>query len=270
MVTKDYAKIAAAKIRTPSQVSRQPRILAYSRNKKGKTHFGATAPDVLILDPEGGTDRMTKSNPNVWPIDVWDDMEEVVGYLRTKAAQDKYKWVSVDGLTAITNKSLRWVMGQAEMRDLDRKPNQVGKQDYGRSGKMMEELLYSLHSMPYGFVFTAQERQIETASGDDDEDAEESQIAYVPDLPKGVRGNINSIVDVIGRIYTVRTTVKARDPKDPRKIIERENQLVRRMWLEPHIMYDTGYRSEFVLPPYLQNPTVPKLVHLINEGKTRA
>lgn len=267
-MAKDYAAIAAKKIRTPSSHERPPRLLVYSRNKKGKTHFGATAPNVLILDPEDGTSRMRKSNPNVWPIDVWDDMEEVVGYLRTTAAQKKHEWVHVDGLTSITNKSLRWVMGQAEMRDLDRKPNQVGKQDYGRSGKMMEELLHSLCALPYGIVFTAQERQIESASGDDDEDAEDSGIAYVPDLPKGVRGTVNSLVDVIGRIYTVRTTVRSRTTGGD--IVEKEDQLVRRLWIEPHIMYDTGYRSEYTLPKYLQNPTVPKLVRLINEGKARA
>ena len=43
---------------------------------------------------------------------------------------------------------------------------------------------------------------------------------------------------------TVKTTVKVRG-KDGAKPEERE-VIQRRLWLEPHVSYDTGYRSEFV------------------------
>jgi hypothetical protein len=234
--------------------------LVYARNKKGKSTF-CTSPgqdNVLILDPEEGTEGMVKRNPHVWPITSWTDMDDAYNFL--KSGKHQYKWVAVDGLTKFANMSLRWVMSQEEERDLTRKPGMVQKQDYGKSGEIMKGMLNNYHSLRMGVIFTAQERVIEVTDDPegDDEDAETSSLLYVPDLPKGVRSAANQIVDVIGRLYTV----KIDHPRDPEVRV-----LQRRMWVEPHIAYDTGYRSDFKLPPFIKSPTVPKLVQLLREGK---
>lgn len=263
MPTKDYAAIAARKIRKPSEVTRRPRVLVYSRNKKGKTRFCTSAPNVLILDPENGTDHEKKINPDVWPVATWNEFNDVYHYL--KGGKHSYEWVAVDGGTKFSNMSLRFVMGLAEERDLERKPGLVQKQDYGKAGELMKGMLHNFHSLPMGVIFTCQERMMEVGElGDEDEDAEQTTAMYVPDLPKGVRGSLNSIVDVIGRLYTVRVPKKVR--RDG-KIVELDEQVVqRRLWLEPSVQYDTGYRSDFVLPRYLKNPTIPKLVELMTTG----
>lgn len=215
---------------------------------------------MLIIDPEEGTNEEKKLNPNVWHVQSWEDLDDVYKFLRE--GKHEYKWVVIDGLTRIANMSLRWVMFQAEQRDLDRRPGQVGKQDYGKSGEAVKAMLYNFHALPMGVVFTAQERIMDAVpSGDEDEDSEDAAVMYVPDLPKGVRGAVNSIVDVIGRLYTVKTTVKVRGQDEEREVIQR------RLWLEPHVSYDTGYRSSHTLPPYLKNPTVEKLVTLLKTGK---
>jgi hypothetical protein len=238
----------------------------YSRNKKGKTRFCATAPDVLILDPEAGTENETKIDPDTWPITSWEDMDDVYKFLRE--GKHEYQWVALDGMTRIANMALRYVMFQAEQRDLDRRPGQVGKQDYGKAGELIKAMLYNFHNLPMGVIFTAQERIMDAIpSGDEDEDSEDAAMMYVPDLPKGVRGAVNSIVSVIGRLYTVRTTVRG---KVGDKIVERENVLQRRLWIDPHVSYDTGYRSEHTLPSYLKNPTVEKLETLLKTGKANA
>jgi hypothetical protein len=41
----------------------------------------------------------------------------------------------------------------------------------------------------------------------------------------------------------------------------------RRLWIAPHELYDTGYRSEFVLPDFVPDPTVPRLIKLMREGR---
>ena len=259
---KDYGAIASAKIRKPSQANaKPPRILIYSRNKKGKTRFCATAPNVLIVDPENGTDRMTKMDPNVWPITEWGEMDEVYNYLRL--GRHDYKWVALDPTTRIHAFSLKFVMGMAQERSLDSKPMLVHKQHYGQAGELTKEMLWKFHQLPLGIIYTAQERQIEASTGDEDEDSEEPAAMFVPDLPKGARAAINSIVDVIGRIYTVKATVKV---KRGSEVVEKD-VIQRRLWLEPSAQYDTGYRSDFVLPPYLKNPTVPRLVELMANGK---
>lgn len=260
IATKDYAAIAASKIKRPSQSTRPPRFLIYARNKKGKTTFSTSAgqDNVLILDPEQGTEGMVKRDPHVWPIGTWTDMEDPINFL--KSGDHSYKWVSVDGLTRLSNLSLRYVMGVEEERDISRKPGMVQMRDYGKAGELMKEMMWRLHALPLGVIFTAQERMVENSDNpeEDDPDVESASMMYVPDLPKGARSAANSIVDVIGRLYTV----KLEHPKDPDlKVVQR------RLWVEPHVAYDTGYRSDYRLPPFIKGPTVPKLVQLLREGK---
>lgn len=246
--SKDYSKFAA-RITRPADREKLPRILVYGRNKKGKTTFGTSAnlEETLVLDPEAGTDEMRKRNPHVAHITQWSDMDEAWGYLRL--GDHPYRWVCVDGLTKINNMALRYVMNQAEQKDLDRKPGLVKRQDYGASGELMKQMLTNFHALNMGVVFTAQERMLSMDAGDSEEDEETTY--FVPDLPASVRGAVNSIVDVIGRIYTVRVEVKG-------KQVTR-----RRLQIGPHERYDTGYRSDFSPPDMITSPTIPKLISVL-------
>lgn len=276
MATKDYAAIAAKKIRKPG-TGRKPRLLVYGRNKKGKTRFCSTAPNVLVLDPESGTEEERSANPDVWPIDTWDDINEAYMFMKgggkSPSTKEPYEWVALDGLTRLASISLRWVMGQEEERNLERKPGMVTKQDYGRSGEMVKGMLHNWHSLRnVGLIITAQERMIEAESADDsDEDFEAVPAQYVPDLPKGARSAVNQVVDVIGRIYVVRADVKRRfrDKNNPDRVITKtqENVLQRRLWVGPHPSYETGYRSDFELPNYIPDPTVARVIRAMKEGK---
>jgi hypothetical protein len=260
---KDYSAIARKKITTPGKLAdstggvRRPSILVYSRNKKGKTRFCLTAGrgKILIVDPEHGTDRFVKAAPNVWHLDSWEEIDDIYKFLRS--GDHNYEWVAFDGLTRISNMALRFVMKRAEEADLNRRPGQVTQRDYGNAGELFKQMLYQFHTLPLGVIYTAQERQIDAGEGDDeDEDVELSNIQYVPDLPKGSRAAVNSIVDCIGRIYTVKIPGE-----------DGNNVVRRRLWLAPSVSYDTGCRSEFKIPDYLENPTVPRLVALMEGQK---
>lgn len=258
---KDYSAIAAKKITTPAKKAeanggsvRRPSILVYSRNKKGKTRFCLSAGQgkVLIIDPEQGTDRFLEADPHVWHLESWEEMDDIYKYLRS--GDHPYEWVAFDGCTRISNMALRHVTRRAEERDLNRLPGQTTQRDYGNAGELFKAMLYNFHALPIGKIYTAQERQIDGGEGEDeDDDVEISNIQYVPDLPKGSRAALNSIVDVIGRIYTVKVPAKNGNG----------NVVKRRLWLAPSVAYDTGARSEYQLPDYLQNPTVPRLVAMI-------
>ena len=256
MATIDYAKIAASKIVNVGDMKDPPRYLFYSRNKKGKTRLCQSAPRVLILDPEKGTKELPADQP-VWPINKWEDMNEAFKYAQTKEARERFDWIAVDGMTRINNMSLRYVMKAQEERDLDRIPGQVIQKDYGKAGELVKGMLFNFHNLPQGIIYTAQER-VETQGEFDteDEDLEEVQTRYVPDLPKGVRSSLNAIVDCIGRIYVVKVENS-----------EGAEVLQRRLWIAPTEAYDTGYRSDRELPNYLKNPTVPKLGRLVKTGK---
>lgn len=272
---KDYEAIAAAKIRKPGTNKRKPRLLVYGRNKKGKTRFCTTAPDVLILDPETGTEEERRAAPDVWPIDQWSDIHDAYMFLKgggkSPITGRPYQWVALDGATRISNIALRWVMSQTEERSLEKKPGQVGKQDYGRSGEMFKGMLLNFHSLrEIGVIITAQERMVEIENPDEtDEEVDQVAATFVPDLPKGARSAVNSMVDLIGRLYIYRGTyTKKFRQKDTGKIIEKEMEgIQRRLWIGPHALYDTGYRSEFTLADSLLDPTVPSVIAAMREGK---
>ena len=268
MATKNYDAIARAKIRRPSQTKRRPRVLVYARNKKGKTHLCNSAPNVLILDPENGTDELKKSDPEVWPITSWLDLDEVYQWLKgSKEARDKYEWIAVDGTTRMSNMALRYVMRQEEERNLERRPGFVEQRDYGKAGELFKGMLLNFQTLPQGIIYTAQERFVEVGdNGENDDDAENTTTMFVPDLPKGARSTINSIVDGIGRLYVVNAKKKVRVKGG--EIVEREYKQ-RRLWLTDHAQYDTGFRSEYDLPDYLKDPTVERLINLMRTGDPR-
>jgi hypothetical protein len=262
MASKNYEAIAAKKIRKPGDTPSHPRYLVYSRNKKGKTKFCSTAPNILILDPENGADWLKKRNPDIWPVESWDDIDEAYKFL--KGGKHNFQWVAVDGTTRMSNMALRWVMGYEEERDLDRKPGMVQKRDYGRAGEMFKGMLLNFQTLPMGVIYTAQERIIEVGGTEDgDEEVDSSSHMYVPDLPNGARGSLNSIVDVIGRLYVVKATKRVR----VNGTIEEREYPQRRLFLGEHVQYDTGGRSEYTLPDFLKDPTVDRLTKLISEGK---
>lgn len=254
--TKDYAKIAAERIHRPAEIKRMPKFLIYSRNKKGKTTFGLSAgvDQTLVLDPEKGTDEMRSKNPNVWSIDRWEDLDDAYNFLRY-TTDHPYKWIVVDGLTKMSNMALKYTMRLQEEKSLDRIPGMVQQRDYGKAGELMKDLLNRFHGMPQGVIFTAQERMETSFDSEEDTDVEDPNAVFIPDMPKGVRAAANSIVDVIGRLYVVKNDDDKRE---------------RRLWIAESLKYDTGYRSDFELPEYVRNPTIPKLVRLIRTGSERA
>jgi hypothetical protein len=258
---KDYDAIAASKITSPTaQGLFRPRILVYGKNKKGKTRFCTTPGKgkVLIVDPEEGTKAMKRLDPDVWPISKWEDIDDVYNFL--KGGNHNYEYVALDGMTRIHDFAIRWVMNVAAEARLDSKPVLVQKQHYGQAGRLTSDLITNFHNLPMGVIYTAQERMEASAGFDEeDDDVEQAAAQIVPALPKGARAALNQIVDVIGRIYIV----KVENPKDPEKVI-----LQRRLFVEPSERFDTGYRSDFQLPPFIKNPTVPRLMDLINTGKS--
>lgn len=266
---KDYEAIAKANITRPSLRTRLPKFLVYSRNKKGKSTFCLSAKDVLVVDPEMGTDLMQKKDPHVWHISKWEEFADIEGFMKSGAKcpmckGDKahtFQWLAVDGLTKVHKMALNFVMRVEEEKSLDRQPGFVQQKDYGKANELLRQMMTNLHGLPQGVIYTAQERMlVEGEFADEDEEVENPSVQYVPDLPKGIRSEANAIVDVIGRLYIVNV-----EKNDGTKVAQR------RMWIGPSEVYDTGYRSDWgPLPEFLKSPTVGRLVKLIRTGSTKA
>lgn len=269
---KDYIAIAKRRVTRPSEIESFRRILVYAKNKKGKTRFGLSGgvPKTLVLDPEHGTDTMKALDPHVWHITKWEDIQEAWGAIRTGELsphllgkgpeKEPYSILSVDGTTRMNNMALHYVRSQAELKDLDRKPGLIDRRDYNKSGELMKQMMLNFHTLPMHVIYTAQERVMRIDDKDRGEDELDDEPAYfVPDLPAGVRGTINSIVEVIGRLYVERVPVKTKGGGI-------EDRMQRRLWIGLHERYDTGFRSDFVLPDLVKQPTIPKLFSLMLKG----
>ena len=257
----DYAAIAAKKMRDPG--TRHPRYLIYGRNKQGKTGMLKDTPNLLVIDPENGSHWLpSRPDLKVWPVNNWADINPAFRYL--ELGNHPFEFVAIDGLTRIHNMALRFVMKQQEERDLDRIPGQVQQRDYGKANELMKGMLYNFHSLDLGVIFTAQDR-MDTGGFSDSEDDDDTDVEarFVPDLPKGVRSAVNGLVDAIGRIYTVQAEVTSKKTGNTVKVARR------RLWLAPSDKYDTGFRSEHYkgVPPYLTQPSIPRLSQLLATGK---
>ena len=271
---RDFLEIARQRVVRPSEMTPSYSFLIYGRNKRGKTTFGLSGgiENTLVIDPEAGTKAMVKSNPYVWPMLRWADLDEVWGALRTGElsphtlrgkghSTEPFSIVVIDGLTKINNMCLKHVMKVQEGRDLDRQPGFVQQRDYGKSGELMKEMFGKFHNLPIMKVYTSQERMIvggEVWSDDDDEDLDaEADVTWVPDLPKGVRADIEALVDVIGRIYTKKVEVNGK------------TKVQRRLQIGLNDGLDTGYRSDFDLPDFIRYPKLPKLIKLMSTGEQK-
>lgn len=268
---KDYLAIARKQITQPSKTKSYRRILVYAKNKKGKTMLSLSNgyKTTLVLDPEHGTDTLKSKDPYVWHITRWEDLNDAWGFLRAGPASPKdlglgpetepFDTISVDGTTRMNNMALKYVMGQAELKDLDRKPGMVDRRDYGKSGELMKQMMLNFHTLPMHVVYTAQERTITVEAEDQTDELNAEKAYYVADLPNGVRGTINSIVEVIGRLYVAKVPVRVAGGGI-------EERMQRRLWIGLHEQYDTGFRSEFQLPDIIKKPTLPKLFSLMLTG----
>lgn len=263
---KDYSALAKQRIRQPeTDQPRMPRLLVYGRNKKGKTHFGNTAPDVLSIDPD---DQPEALRP-LWPVSQWSDLNDAYLYLRS--GDHPYKWINLDGATKMYSYALRFVMKQSEERAkaMDRQPDQIGKQHYGRANQLFETMLHNFHSLrDIGIVITAQEKMVgvvEIDENTDDDDYEPTSYQYIVNLPKGARGILNAMVDMTGRIYVVTGDFTRRIKVDGKRVTE-EYTKQRRLLIGVNDMYETGYRSNHSLPDVIEDPTVSKVVRALRTG----
>lgn len=268
-MTKDYVAEMAKIARRAQDLNEPFNALFYARKKQGKTTLGLSGgvEKTLVIDPEKGAWYKKRSNPYIVPITKWGQMEMVAKALATgrvspKAlklgkSDDPFEYVLIDGLTRINNFALKFVMKKEEARNLDRQPGFVQQRDYGKSGELMKELMAQLHALPMSVIYTAQEKTKPINGGfdEDDADVEDAGAMLIPELPDAVRGSVNSLVDVIGRLYVVRLDV--------------DGQTVarRRLRVGNHEAMDTGFRSEYKLPDIIDKPSIPKLQKLMREGK---
>lgn len=224
-------------------------LLVYGDSGVGKTVWGATAVNGLILAIDKGTISAARagSTSKRWKIDTWEEFEQAYRWLRDGGIKD-YDWLIVDGLTMLWEKCMRFTLDQSK-KDNPRRDDYIPAPDnHQKVQLMMKDYVGKLVDLPIDTAFTALPMNVETQDGDE---------IVIPQV-HGQKGNtshyICGLMSAFGHMSV--KTLKSKTGT------ERE---VRRITWSPTGAY-TGKDRYGVLKPYTDNITLPEIKKLIVES----
>lgn len=250
MASKRDAKITAIENRIVDIEEASPYLtmLAYGRNGKGKTRFGASAENVLIIDINEDGTRSAKGykGAKVLHCSKWEDVVYAKWYLRER--DHPYDAVAIDNLTQMQMVCMKQVLKEKVERDPNADPKLPRIQDWGKLKELLMKEIYDFKHLPMHTIFLAQERTLT----DDDGIIEEVTI----DMSTASRGIALGAVDIIGRIY--KKKVRVGDKKKGKEVTKWEV----RLFVGDHPDLVTKDRTH-ALGQVVRNPTVPKIIKMI-------
>jgi hypothetical protein len=250
----EVEKRVTSKIVRASELPANRRVLIYGRPKSGKTRLAASAPDVLLIDVnEQGTASVRKDyDPNVYPVEYWQEINDVYWYLQ--GADHPYKSVSIDGITAMQNLCLNFVLGEMQALDASRDPDMPSRQAWGKVGKLMRTQITNFRNLPMNVVFTALTRA--AFQGDDDDEDADRQIG--PACSPSVAGHLEAAVDVIGYLFKREVFVKVKGSDKKKKVTRR------RLLVDGTEKYLVGDRTG-ALGNQIDAPDLTKMLAIMND-----
>jgi hypothetical protein len=247
------AKRVENKIVPAAELEDPFRILIFARSKVGKTRLASTAPDVLLLDiNERGTKSVARApNPDVLPIERWDEITDAYWYL--KEGNHSYRSFAIDGLTAMQTLAMNYVLTDAVALDASRDPDMPTRPLYGKVSQLMKKQITNFRNLPMNAVFTALTR----INRDEDEDDDLAQSTIGPACTPAVAGHAEAAVDVIGYLHKREVYVRSAKTKKRRKITRT------RLLIDGSERYDVGDRLH-VFGDYIDSPNLADMIETWN------
>lgn len=242
-----------AKIKPASELEGFQRFLFYGPSGAGKTRLSASGPKTILIDVnEKGTASVRKDyNPHVYPVDYWTDFQDIYWFLR--AGKHDYKTFALDGVTAMQNLCMKFVLGDERARDASRDPDMPSRAVWGKVGELMKTQITNFRNLPMNGVFTALVRSKQGGEGDDDM----AEMTYGPACSPSIAGHLEAAVDTIGHLSVIRTQKVDKKTKRTTTVVRR------RLITGPSERYLTKDRNN-AFGPYIDNPTVSRMLDLIN------
>lgn len=215
-------------------------ILVYGQNGKGKTRFGASGPDVILLDiNERGTQSVREIDGRVYHARRWERITWFYWFL--KFGRHRYRTVVIDNLSTMQNLCMRQVLRDAEIRDPNKDPKMAEMRHWGKVKELMGPMILDFRNLDMHVVFLAQEK-FEDRTGQ-----------HVPDMSPGPRGIALGSVGIIGRLY-----------KREFRVVNRRTRREMKTWktlmlVAPHDDFVTKDRT-YRLGNIVVEPTMPKII----------
>lgn len=251
----EVAARVAKKIKPASQLRHNLRMLIYGASGKGKTRLCATAPKPIIFDvnEQGTLSTARDIDPNVYPIESWTDLIE--GYWYLQEGDHPYETVCIDGVTAMQNLCMKFILGDEATRDASRDPDMPTRQAWGKLGELMKTQITNFRNLPMNVVFTALTRTKST--GDDSDDLLE--VLTGPACSPSVSGHLEAAVDVIGYLSNREVVVKKK-VKDSDKV-KRVKQTRTTLLVGPSERYVTKDRTG-LFGEVIQAPDISEIIRI--------
>lgn len=215
------------------------RGLFYGRSGAGKTRLVASAPNCLVIDVnEEGWDSIRKEplNPHTYEVKFWTDLTDVFWFLQE--GDHEFESVALDGLTAMQDLAVKFVLGDEASRDASRDPDMMDRRLWNKVGELMKTQITNYRNLPMNVLFTATERK--TQIGDEDDD--DVEVIIGPALTPSAAGAAERAVGVIGYLHKRQVNVVSKKGGKRKK-----NRVVRRRLIidDPTERYITKDRYHF-------------------------
>jgi len=133
------------------------KVVVYGPPGAGKTIFGATFPDALILSAESGLLSVRDQDIDVWEVKTWEDIEEAFRYLHTE--DHGYKTVVLDSLSEVQKKLNEHIVRKfpAKKRDYE---DLMSMSDWGYSIDRLRKMCRAFRDLPMNVVFIALSQEV--------------------------------------------------------------------------------------------------------------
>lgn len=164
----------------------------YGAPGTGKTYLVGTAPNVLLLDVDGGATTV-RDHPNVtvFRIRTWQDLDNALFTLMN--TDHPFDTVAIDTLTTLQEVVATEVDLMSAI-DADTDP----RRHYMKMAAMMRHKLVLFAQLDMHVIWTAHLRE---ASPEASVDIEEGKYLYLPDIQPSVQRVALALPDVIGRTF---------------------------------------------------------------------
>lgn len=252
----------AKRIKPASEIEDYLRFLIYGYPKKGKTRLCASAPDVLLVDinDKGTSSTRRDTNPNVFPVSTWSDINDLYWFL--ESGDHQYKTVALDGITGMQTLCMNFVLGEEKSLDASRDPDLPRGPTWQKASQMMKTQITNYRNLPMNVIFTALVRV--RSSGDDEGDDDNEEVTITPNCMPSVASHLEAAVSIIGyltvrKIY-VKKKVKVKGGKSKLKKVPVTRT---RLIVGNNERYITGDRTG-LFGEYVDSPDISEMLRIYN------
>ena len=143
-------------------------LLVYADSGVGKTVFGCSDDDVLVIAPEDNGTLSAKrfgSTAMKWKVSSWKDIVAAYDWLYQQETIP-FNWVFLDSLTEMQDMAMRDVMEEAMKLNPARDPDVPQLQDWQPYFRKFERMVKAFNSLPVNCIYSALQQDEENEDGE--------------------------------------------------------------------------------------------------------